>query len=80
MAIKDTYTKAINFVLNGEMTKEELVEVIEEHLSFKQSEVSKAYKLVNEYRQKYLDLLSRVNKAHEEHKKIFDESLNGEHF
>ncbi len=71
MTLKEIYTEAIQKVIDGTLKKEELWDVFEEHILFRQKENEKLAKKCDEYEAKYKHLLGQVNSAHEEHKKHF---------
>lgn len=71
MSVKDKYIKGISLVVDGKMTKEELFELFEEHLTEKNNEISLLSKALEDERNKYHHLLSEVSKAASEHKKIY---------
>jgi len=71
MALKDIYINAIDKVINGKLTKEELWEVFEEHLDIKTNENNRLNKALDNVNRKYEHLLSQTKEAYEEHKRVF---------
>lgn len=70
MALKDIYTNAIDKVIKGDLTKEELWEVFEEHLDIKTNENNRLSKALNNVNRKYEHLLNQTKEAYEEHKRV----------
>lgn len=70
MALKDIYIKAIDKVIKGELSKEELWEVFEEHLDIKTNENNRLSKALDNVNRKYKHLLVQTKEAYEEHKRV----------
>ena len=70
MALKDIYTNAIDKVIKGDLTKEELWEVFKEHLDIKTNENNRLGKALDNVNRKYEHLLSQTKEAYEEHKRV----------
>lgn len=71
MAREDIYKRAFDSLLNGELSKQELWEVINEHFEWLDTDNKKLQKSLDEYRGKYEHLLKQVNNAHKEHERLF---------
>ena len=71
MSIKEIYTNAIQKVIDGSLTKEELVSVFEEHITIHVERNADLIKQRDEYERRYKHLLEQVNSAHKEHEKMF---------
>jgi hypothetical protein len=68
MAIKDIYKEAIQSVVNGKMTDEDLWELFNEHLTNKQNELERVNKALDNINKKYNNLLKLISKAYKEFK------------
>jgi hypothetical protein len=68
MAIKDIYKEAIQSVVNGKMTDEELWGLFNEHLTNKQNELERVNKALDNINKKYNNLLKLISEAYKEFK------------
>ena len=70
MALKDIYTNAIDKVVNGDLTKEELWEIFEEHINILKHLNEKNEKEISNLNRKYEHLLKQTKEAYDEHKRV----------
>lgn len=68
MAIKDIYLNAIQEVIDGKMSKEDLYDVMEEHFKVLNDKINKLEKKSHQYEV----ALSEIKKTYDDQKKYFN--------
>ena len=72
MGLKDIYHRAMGSVIAGKMSKDDLWEIFEEHITDLKRGNKKLSDNLDNVTRKYEHLLEQVNNAHKEHKKLTD--------
>jgi hypothetical protein len=75
MALRDIYNRAIQDVIDGNMTKDDLWEIFSEQIEHRVNENKKLTTELEKCENKYHNLLTKVSKAYEDHKKEIGEKI-----
>lgn len=73
MAHKDIYSKAFDLVSEGNLSKEDFLEVLEDYFNHLYNKNSILLNFNKKLRNKYNNLLRLVNNAAKEHNKLFND-------
>lgn len=72
MALKEIYQRAMDSVIEGKMSKDDLWEIFDEHITDLKRSHGVLNDEFNKVTKKYEHLLEQVNEAHKKHKELTD--------